>query len=44
MTEQEIWIRAWCATAQASNSTSTWICTTYADRCLEAFRLRKFSN
>lgn len=37
-TEQEVWLRAWCAYASASNSTSVRSAKEWADRCLEGFR------
>lgn len=34
---RDSWVRAWCACATASNTTSSKVCTTFADACLKAY-------
>lgn len=40
MTEQEVWLRAWCATISASNCLSTGTATKAADICLDEYKDR----
>lgn len=37
---EEVWFKAWIATATASNSTTTTSAKTWADSCLEEFKKR----
>lgn len=37
---EEIWLRAWIAVAQSSNSTAPATATSWADDCLAKFRAR----
>lgn len=36
-TQQEVWIKAWCATANANDCKSPSVATSFADKALTAF-------
>lgn len=40
LTEGEVWLAAWLAVANASNSTSTARTTEWADRCVDGYATR----
>lgn len=40
MTEQEVWVKAWCATLSLDNCLSADTCSKVADLCVRAYKER----